>query len=383
MKIVIISKYFAPDQSVDALSVSHLISALSARDPHLDLHVVTTNHKYKSRPEKEVINSTSKIRYKVHRVTSLYSGNNKFLTLLSAIIDGFRLVLKARGLRISNVISLTNPPLIIFWCALFLRHRNWLYWTFDLYPDALKASHILSEKGFFYKFLEAVVYNAPPSLLISLGKKQHSYLTGKYGKELPWVCLPCGILPSESQTSERLPHWYVEGKKYIGYLGNVGKAHSKDFVIEFIKQLPALEGYTLVLAIYGEHRENIEAFAKNGKLKNIVVVHKVERRHLHLIDIHLVSLLEEWTHISVPSKAVSAVCAGSALIFYGSKHSDTWNMFEECSFFVDTLANLSVLLSNIAPRDVEAKKSIAKRIAKNLISQEESAYTEILESLQS
>lgn len=382
MKVILITKYFAPDQSVDAVSVGNLISSLSALDPHIDFHVVTTNHDYKNKQKKEESIFTRNAAYKVHRVNSLYCGNTNPLKLLSAITDGFRLVMRARRLKINNIISLTNPPLITFWCALLLRRRNWLYWTFDLYPDALKASHIISGEGILYKFLESVVYSAPPSFLISLGRKQYSYLTSQYRMEVPWIFLPCGIIPADSQMNVELPDWYVAGKKYVGYLGNIGKAHSKDFVIEFIKKLPALQGYTLVLAVYGEHRESIEKFVESQDAKNIVIVHNVERKHLHLIDIHLVSLLEEWTNISVPSKAVSAVCAGSALIFYGSWHSDTWNMFEKCSFFVDTLADLTTLLAAMVPQDVEIKKSNAKEITRILNQQEKLAYSKILKSLQ-
>ncbi|MPR35412.1 hypothetical protein [Salmonirosea aquatica] len=381
MQVVLISKYFVPDRSVDAVSVSHLISALIARDPHIEIHIVTTNHNYKNEPEKVKAATSLETLFKVHRVNSLYGGNNKYLLLIGAVTDGLRLVLKARRLQIPNVISLTNPPLITFWCAMLLRRRNWLYWTFDLYPDALKASHILSGKSLFYRLIESFVYNAPPSTLISLGKKQYAYLTDKYEKEVPWICLPCGILPENSQTNKEPPDWFVQGKYYVGYLGNIGKAHSKDFIIEFVKNFPALEGYTLVLAVYGEHRLEIENFVKKSNFDNVVLVGKVERQHLHLIDIHLVSLLEEWTHISVPSKAVSAVCVGSALIFYGSRHSDTWDMFKECSFFVDRTTDLASLLSSILPREVEEKKSKARKIAMHLIHQQESAYDQILASL--
>lgn len=376
MKLVLITKYFLPDSSVDSISSQELIESLLKRNSNLDIHVVTTNSLYKSN-SKQIDYSFGS--YKLHQIETIYSGQNKFFAFMGGLFDGLRMVLKAKSLDVQSIISLTNPPLISLWCALFLKDKKWLYWTFDLFPDALLAGGYFSKRNIIYKFLDYSVYRTPPSILITLGKQQYNYLINKYNKYIPHIELPCGIIPKESKSTELYPAWYQKTKKYIGYLGNIGQAHSKDFLICIINHLHRLEGYTLILALYGDYKEIIEQYLMTNKVENILLVPKVEREHLYLIDIHLVSLLEDWTNISVPSKAVSAVCSGSALMFYGSKRSDTWFMFDECGFFVDHLEDIPTMLGSVSSASINIKQNASLRVAIELRSMQSYAYDQILD----
>lgn len=374
MKLVLISKYFVPDNSVDSTSSWELLRALRERDPNLDIHVVTLNSHYKKdypRPEHQ------HSLFLIHKVKELYRGKNKYLLFLGGLVDGLRMVLKAKALNAACYITLTNPPLISFWCALLLRTERWIYWAFDLFPDALLASGIIDKSRLIYRLIDRVVYNSPPSMLIALGEKQLEYLSGKYKQLVPSVVLPCGILPSDVQASAHYPVWYQTGEKYIGYLGNLGRAHSKKFLIDLLSNRDLVKEYTIILALYGEGREEVEIFLQEKGIEHVQLIQKVERQHLQLIDIHLVSLLSEWTHISVPSKAVSAVCAGSALMFYGSKNSDTYFMFRDCGFFFDDLAELPSMLERVSTEGVEKKKANAQELAIAMAKKQIQAYDQL------
>lgn len=378
MKIVLITKYFIPDNSVDSTSSMELINALLNRNPLLNIHVVTTNSNYKNIFK---VNGSLSSAYTVHQIKSLYSGKSKILLFITGLIDGLRMVLKARSLNIKSIITLTNPPLISIWCALLLKKKQWFYWTFDLFPDALFASGIISENNLLFQSINNFVYRNSPSVLITLGEKQYNYLKNKYKKKIPNIILPCGIFETSSNSDILLPEWYKSNHKYLGYVGNLGMAHSKDFLISIIQNIYLLKDYTLILALYGDNKVEIEDYIINNNFTNIILVERVEKQHLYLIDIHLVSILDKWTHISVPSKAVSAVCSGGILMFYGSRDSDTWTMFKECSFWVEDLKSIPDVLKSISPSVIKSKGDIARTIAYRLLSQQKEAYDHLAQSL--
>jgi hypothetical protein len=383
MQLTIISKYFLSYESVDSVSSLDLIKALKKRTPNLNIHIVTSNNTYKNTRKSAAKNSLHEDLGEIHLVGSVYNGTNRLLQFIAALIDGFRLVFKARNLPVENIICQTNPPLVSVWYALLLQKKKWCYWSFDLYPDAIQANKLVSADNSIYQLVDRLVYKYPPKFLVSLGEKQRDYLMEKYRKDIPHTILPCGILSGFASKQMPHPQWYQKDKKYIGYLGNVGKAHSKDFITAVIDNLDYLTGFTLVLAIYGEHKIDIENFVKNKNSGNILLLNSVERCHLSLIDIHMVSLLTEWTNISVPSKAVSAVSSGSALLFHGSPQSDTWNMFNQCSFYAENIREIPTIFSHINETSLALKKNEAVKTAKHLLQTETQAYDQITQFLYS
>lgn len=382
MKLILLSKYFTPDKSVDATSSTELIKELKLINRDIEIHVVTSSNNYKNHQSISPSSQQPTDNIHLHRVSSFYSGTNKIFILIGAIIDGLRMTLKARNIPINSIITLTNPPLISFWYALLLKKKRWIYWTFDLYPEALSASGILSKKSLLYRYFDNQVYKTAPSCLISLGAQQKNFLLEKYKTTIPSVILPCGILSKEELEPEHYPSWYSRDKDYIGYIGNVGKAHSKEFLMKALKSLKSLPpSYLFVLSIYGEHKNEIENYVVSQQIINVIIVQHIEARHLQLIDVHLVSLLNEWTHVSVPSKAVSAVCSGSCLCFYGSTESDTWNMFKDCSFLITNFDDLSSTFSSLNKQLIESKKQVSQLISKKLLIDQKQAFRNIYSNL--
>lgn len=371
--ITIISKYFLPNVNVDSDAVYDMIKGLLTQNPNVKITVVSSDVTYKGDFKLNSKYSPSILENIVVLKVKPFFSKSK---MISDLILGFQLVSKAKKVGNMTIISLSNPPLISLWHSLMLKKYNLYYWTFDIFPEALVADRLIKAKSLFYKLLRFLTYRIGPIGLISLGKYQYNYLRELYGKDCQEILLPCGIHNNEEDAEI---DWIEENKIHIGYLGNIGRAHSPEFLENVLKSGANSPNLKFILSIYGFHSNRIKDFAKNLDANNIFFVPAVTKGQLKFIDIHLVSLLPEWANISVPSKAVSAVCSGSALWYCGPKQVDTFGYFKDCSFISsEDLESVQATLMTINNENILFKKKKSECIKEDLISIEKRAYKNIL-----
>lgn len=379
-ELVIITKYFAPINVVDANSVYDLCQKLLLHDSSLRIHIVTTNSNYKSNVKLKSFDDSILKKLFIHRIDNiLFLKLCRFPRVIGDILLGVGLVLKARKLKINTVISLTNPPLVNTWCSLLLKKRKYIYWSFDLFPEALFANNLLNPHRLVGRCLNWLTYSNSPNGIVALGYKQFDYLISCYSnKNIEKIILPCGI--HDCALSNTIPEWYSEDKIILGYVGNLGKAHSKDFLLNIIKEISQKKDFLLIVSVYGDStNEILNTISQNNPISNIRVVNSVLQSELVYIDVHLVSLLDTWNHVSVPSKAVSAICSNSALWFNGSRECDTYSMFVDCIYHSEAdLEAVSDVLNSISRLDLNVKKQSAKRIFEELKSLEQKSVQQIL-----
>ena len=379
-ELVIITKYFAPVNVVDSNSVYDLCQKLLLIDSSLKIHIVTTAINYKSNVKLRDFDNSIISKLSIHRVelTAIF-GQFGFLRVLNDAVTGILLTLKARRLKVNTIISLSNPPLVNTWCSLLLWKRKYVYWSFDLFPEALFASNLVNPRGLIGRCLSWLTYSKAPKAIISLGPKQYQYLISCYSnRNIEEIILPCGI--HDCAPSNSIPEWFTAEKIVLGYIGNLGKAHSKEFLINVIKEISKRSELLLILSIYGDStKEILTTINENNFFANIKVVDFVRQNELVYIDVHLVSLLDNWTHVSVPSKAVSAVSSKSALWFNGSVECDTFNLFQNCSYHSKADSkSVSEVLNSISRLDLIVKKQSAKKISEELFTFERQSVEQIL-----
>ncbi len=251
---------------------------------------------------------------KLHTLSSIYDGKSKILKQLAGFLDGFTLIRKAKNIdKDTTIIVMTSPPLLPFWASMLLKsgtplggtppERKWALWSMDLFPEAFVAIGMIAEKNAVYQWFLKKTYKNAPNKLIALGRKQAGVIQEKYKNTMNKTILPCGVIFHQTYESQ-LPEWRKEDNKvYFGYCGNLNDAHNEDFLIEFIKAFDP-EKHHLVLALYGKKAKSVLEFAKN--YAGITVLPNVPRSQLNFLDVHLVSLLTKYTHLMIPSKAVSA-----------------------------------------------------------------------------
>ena len=310
-------------------------------------------------------------------VSTLYKGKNGILKLVAGFFDGLFLILKTLRVRKGVVICLTSPPLLPLWAG-WLLGKRWVLWSMDLFPEGFAADGLLKTSNPVYRLLRWLTYRRPPAALIALGLNQAEKVQQNYGQKLPTIILPCGVLLNQPRDTAQ-PDWRKnDGKIYFGYCGNLGDAHSAAFLQLFIQHFDP-ERQHLILAVYGTKAQEVLPLAE--KRVGITVLKNVPRSQLHFIDVHLVSLLTKWTHIAVPSKAMSSICAGGAMLFCGSKEADTWALLQKASWLIDEQGNtegqVKDFLHQVTVEIVNEKKAAAVEVARELNKQVLEAYEAI------
>ncbi|MEO6915390.1 MAG: hypothetical protein ABI151_06770, partial [Chitinophagaceae bacterium] len=207
-----------------------------------------------------------------------------------------------------------------------------------------------------------IVYRNTPDLAVVLGQQQFEYLKIKFRKSFEHVVIPAGATeyeqgPKESNLSR-------SEKIVFGYSGNIGEAHDAEFLISLAKQLDP-EKHELILRLYGA-----KAVYVKQKIAEIPVVQF--REYLSLseiasIDVNIATLLPGWHHICVPSKAVTAICGGSALLLNSLEDADNWRMFREAAWLVkagtEYEKELRIILQSIGRDEIDLKKSKAATLS--------------------
>jgi hypothetical protein len=328
----------------------------------------------------------------IYSLSSIYEGSSKLLKQVSGFLDGYFLIKKAKKINASApIICMTSPPLLPFWASLFLKQKKWAFWSMDLFPEAFVSIGMISENNFLYRWILKKTYQNPPQYLIALGRKQAEFISQKFTvnsrqreafrstDKLKQTILPCGVIFHQTYETE-VPAWRKsdDGKIYFGYCGNLNDAHNEDFLIEFIKAFNPAKHH-LILALYGKKASKVLEFAQSRE--GITVLTNVPRSQLNFIDVHLVSLLSKYTHLMIPSKAVSAIASGGAMLFCGSQESDNWDMLQEASWLINEQENLSIqikkYLINLTHDALAEKKQAAKRLNTELQKTVLNAYEEI------
>lgn len=377
LKVSILNRYFPPNSSVTGNSAFELHQWLG-KNSELDVYSVSISANYKG------AKSESSNLEGNYFIPAYYQGNNKALRFFFNLVEGYKLVKKALLIESDVVITLTDPPLLNFWASRLLSKRKkvkWINWTMDLYPDAFVSAGLVASTNAVYKYFYNTIRNNVPDLIIALGYAQKEFLISEYyGKNSQFVILPCGI--HEELKSENKPGWLSSDKIIFSYAGNLGEAHSDKFLLNFITLLDS-DKHHLVLSVYGSKAGSVQKLVKNKNFP-VTIVNSVSKEDFSYIDIHLVSLLPEWTNICVPSKAVSAICAKSTVLFYGDKKADTYQMLNSASFYISYSSNehelingIKSFLNNLTNISILDKRSNSCEIAQKMVYQKAETFKEI------
>jgi len=336
VSVTIVNRVYPPDKGVISEAPSDLAKYLDGQG--VEVKIVHTDGVYPGG------GASGEVIGEIHKINSIYDGKSKLLRFFTSLIEGRKLIKKALEVNKGVVIVMTSPPLLSYWAArIFNKHKTpWIYWSMDIFPEAFAAGGLTAPSNPLYKHFYKQKYDNPPNGLIALGELQSEYLIEKYQKKLPEALLPCGVFLNSLQKTgneNEVPEWKEDSNKIvIGYIGNLGEAHS----VEFIKQVMDNLVHTtqkLILVVYGSKAHHIKNYYNAEQHKGIQFFDFIPRSQLKYIDLHLVSLLKEWVHLCVPSKLVSAVHNGSIFLYFGKKESDSWHYLKKAGWIIEDFQN--------------------------------------------
>jgi len=313
-----------------------------------------------------------------HAVKTIYEGKNGALRILAGLWDGFMLIRKALRVGRGPLLIMTSPPMLPFWASLLLRKKTYWLWSMDLFPEGFAAEGKVSPQNPVYRWVIRQTYHHAPRRLLALGPEQARHLLAQYHQPIPTIILPCGVLMHQPHDPNR-PNWRADdGLMYLGYAGNVGQAHSAEFLKSVIINLDPTR-FRLVLALYGTKADDVWA-AANGRA-GIIRLPSIPRSQLGYLDVQLVSLLPAWTHIAVPSKAMSAVGAGSPILFCGDPNSDSYVLLQDTALLIDARQpidpQVKAALERLSPDWIQQHRQVADTVANDLRKMVSRAYDEI------
>jgi hypothetical protein len=320
----------------------------------------------------------------IFKISTFYNGKNKYLRLIANLVEGYLLMRVSKKHPCDVSVCMTDPPLLNLWASRLLKKRKWILWTMDLYPEAFVAGKLVSSNNFLYKMMNKWLLKGTPQHIIPLGPVQKKYLQAKYNDSVSsYSLLPCGIYDKHNNIDADIPYWVSDKEKiYLGYCGNLGEAHSLEFLYAIANNLDA-DKFKLILAPYGSKSLLLKKYVR-GK-RGIEIVDTVKRNHLQFIDIHLASLSKDWTNVCVPSKTVSSVCSGSAFLYFGDEHSDNWVLLQEAGWLLSGSENVEEgvkkFFSTFQLEELARKKEAAQRIAKKLNMDKIKTFHEIADKI--
>ena len=233
-------------------------------------------------------------------------------------------------LRIKSELNvfLTQPPFFFFWGCVFkkIKNEDYIIHVMDVYPDVLNKSKILKTSGLITKFM----------LWLSHISHYHSKNTIVIGRCMKELFINNGVPPEKLSV---ITNWSpIKEREFINaneinekskftilYSGNMGIAHEFQTILVVIKELVC---YAIAFLFVGQGKRKIEiqSFAKKNNLDNITILdHQPDAQLLRIlksVDIHFISLKEQFKGTMVPSNYYTALVTKKPIIFEGPKDSE-------------------------------------------------------------
>lgn len=252
---------------------------------------------------------------------------------LGSIQVFFKLLLKYRGWE---VVYYTNPPMACF-SALLLKNRFRIV-EYDIYPDALNTIGI-GESSIIYKlwgWMKKRLYRKADRVY-TLSEGMKDILT-KYGpaekiKVVPLWSASDDFKPVPKDENIFVKENHLEGKFVVLYSGNIGYTHSVECVVEVAKHMK--EDKDVVFLIIGDGKKKAELVSdvKDSGLENVRFMpfqdFSILPFSLASADLGVITLDENVSKVSVPSKTFNLLAVGCPLLAISNNDTEMYRLISK------------------------------------------------------
>jgi glycosyltransferase involved in cell wall biosynthesis len=239
----------------------------------------------------------------------------------------------ANGRAFDQAVLLTDPPFLPFWIGVLPRNRSprrVIWWTMDLYPEALFASGLVRPDGWLgrvLRYLNEVGIGALNSVVCLTSQQlraleiYHSWSDDKEAAIVPpWDLRPFERI--EGADNELAAEMGWTDRRVALYAGNIGEAHDVDDLIGLARHYwgKGDDSWLFVFAVRGGRRAELERAASelhNVQVHDYFPAARTEEL-LSAAAVHVVSISPAWLHVLLPSKVFGALSTGRPILFLGA-----------------------------------------------------------------
>ncbi|MBI3737356.1 glycosyltransferase family 4 protein [Candidatus Sumerlaeota bacterium] len=348
MRILLINRFFWPDESSTSMLATDLAEELAAAGH--EVHVLCARLLY-DRPETPVPAYEIHGGIRIHRLPSTRLGRGTALRRMCDLVS-FQFSLEFIGpwkCRPDIIYVMTDPPMVVcaaVWIKL-LRGGKIFHHVMDVYPEIAGALGAVNSSSPSSRLLGAIYHSCLKrcAKVIVLGERMAERMRLKGAKEEhiaivpPWAESPASQVPTGDNSFRRelgIPPDHL----LVMYSGNIGKAHCFSAIIEGMKLLKEDERIHFVFIGYGAKRGEIERAVRDHLLSRVRLLPYQPRERLHetlaAADVHLISQEPSSVGLIVPSKLAGILAAGRPAIFVGAHEAEIAQDLEnhKCGLFV-------------------------------------------------
>jgi glycosyltransferase involved in cell wall biosynthesis len=368
-KLILINRYFYPDESATSQMASSLAFDLSSCG--WKVHAITScQHYTPSFTHQAASNRTHDVR--IHRLWTTRLGRRhlpgRAIDYLTFYLSAFLwLILFAR--RGDVMVTLTDPPLMsvlstfaaqIHGC----RHINWLQ---DLFPEVACQLGVVSP-GFWSRMITWQRNRALRSATMNvvIGEHMAAFLEQQNVPRRSITVIHnwsdgAKISPRPPEENPIRREWELEGKFVVGYSGNLGRAHDFQTVLQAAVALRHDASVRFLFVGGGHLFELLRTEVQRLSLSNVSIrPYQPDSRlrdSLTLPDVHLISLQPSLEGLVVPSKFYGIAAAGRPTIFIGDRLGEIPNILRnfDCGTSVAIGDSIS-LAQNIKTLQYDTKR---------------------------
>ena len=348
MQLLFVNRYAYPDSSATAQMLMELAEDLERRGATVT--ILAGRASYRS-PNVQL---SPQERYKgitIRRVQGSHFGRRR---LLGRALDyaSFYLLAAWTVLRLPRqdcLIVMSDPPLLSILGAVagLVKQCKVICWLQDVFPDIAVRAGVLPD-GTLTTLLRRLGHWSlgRMDMTVVLGRCMKQYLLDGGLPALKMVCVPnwangSQIYPLGEEADNEFSETHgIRGKFVVMYSGNLGVVHDVETILSMVRFTAAFEGVVFCFVGDGVGRRQIEDSVCHEGWRHVLFLPHQPKEGLQwsltAADVHLVTLREDMTGLSVPSKIYGVLAAGRPAIFIGPETCEVAWLINEagCGYIV-------------------------------------------------
>tara|TARA_B000000532_G_scaffold243559_2_gene239977 strand:+ start:192 stop:1397 length:1206 start_codon:yes stop_codon:yes gene_type:complete len=338
-KIWIVSEFFFPEMNSTGYFMTTIAENL-AQDNRVSVITASNNQ-----DQKNDIKFNNNID--IHRIKSfnLDKANLVKRTIKLLLLSlQFTYILFFKVKKGDKIFCVTNPTFIILlipFIKMIKKNINTSVLVYDVFPENLYATGILSKNTFLYKFLNKIYnicYESFDNIIVigrdmkeifkkKINLKKHDRL--KFITNWAETSLVTPMAKSDNSIIKKLK---LENKIVIQFAGNIGRAQGLEQLVSIFSSCDKNKFHFLFIGD-GVILNKLKNHVVKNNIENITFLGSLPRSEqnifLNACDIGLVTLNSNMYGLGVPSKSYNILSAGKPIFCIASSSSEIALMIKE------------------------------------------------------